>query len=124
MGEPPAKKREKANIEKEEIAMMTKFRKSCSLCLRPIACDAYTVGRYRVRCTLYEIHRAVKGDHRFHLGFALELGGTAGHSLHMLGHEEKRARNVYEMMVRHAVTPCTAEDILQDLTYGYRETTV
>lgn len=47
--------------------------------------------------------------------YAVGLEGFGGRSLCRVGQDAARAEEVYMLLVRHTVTPCTLQDVMEDM---------
>ena len=82
---------------------------------------AYPVGNRTVYCTLYIIDRADAVGNRASLAgaasahFAIGLDSGAERALCLLDRVHQPAEQVFELLTRHAVTPCHLTDVLEDM---------
>ncbi len=68
---------------------------------------AYRVGEEQVICRLYRMtHTRVE--------YQVEMEGFGMTASSTLGGDRSAARSIYDALVRHTVTPCALEDVLED----------
>lgn len=86
--------------------------------------SAYSIGNGTVLCTLYRIDSESIGTDNFRpipnphamARYAVGMDSGSEQALCLLSNVGESVDEVFDMLVRHAVTPCTLPDVLADLS--------